>query len=73
MNTTAEPLLVPLEYFWKHLMGRGSRSWYWRHRHEPGVPQPVDAPGQPMLVRAECDKYFEDLIEARRAPTKKGG
>lgn len=59
------PRLVSVEYFWKDMLGMSSRFWYYKHRHDPGFPQPVYFGQRPMLVYDECVAYVERLMAQR--------
>lgn len=59
---------VTITYFVRQMMGFKSRNWYYRHRTDPGFPQPIYLPGhqRALLDFHECTAYQERLLESGR-------
>ena len=47
------------------MMGMKDRSWYYKHRSDPGFPAVVAVNGEPRLVWQECADYRDAFIVAR--------
>ena len=74
MDTTAPSRFVTIDQFC-HMLGLKDRTWYYRHRNDPGMPQPIPVGDghRKRLDRIEIDRYVEGLIEKRDAQKEKGG
>jgi len=75
VDATATPsLFVTIDYFC-HMLGLKDRTFYYRHKDDPGFPQlvPVGDGHRKRLVRKECEDFIAGLIEKRDAAQEKGG
>ncbi|MER8619211.1 hypothetical protein NKG99_20630 [Mesorhizobium sp. M1409] len=61
---TQERRFITIKEFWQRL-GK-SKTWYTRHKRDPGFPQPADL-GRPMLPVDEVEAYIDMKLAERHA------
>lgn len=72
MNEMPPPKFVTIDYFWRDMLGRGSRTWFYNHVNDPGFPQRVYPDGgRPMLLYDDCKAYVDKLLAQRAAKQKR--
>jgi hypothetical protein len=64
-NAPTGSRFVTVEYFWREMLGLGSKGWYYNHANDPGMPKRVYFGVKPMLLYEECLAYIDRAIEDR--------